>query len=158
LSLLGRDEDAVLPDLISSPEPSRDPAADLARRIVAQIHTRIGRLVFLVALRDPRSGRYAHPALLDNFGAEVTDRALSHAHHQVFMEWLRFNLADQKADLEEYLRVARTTAASLPYRDLAPASAHEVERQLYLTDFEVILQMISFEPAGASARDASPRR
>lgn len=74
------------------------------------------------------------------------------------MEWLRFNLSDQKSDLEDYLRVNRSTAASLPYRSLVPANAHEVERQLYLTDFELILQMISFEPAAAFARDASPRR
>jgi hypothetical protein len=118
----------------------------------------MGQLAFLVAMRDPRTGKYAHPALLDNFGVEVADRALSHAHHQVFMEWLRLNLADQKADLDDYLRVARISAAALPYRDYVPASAHEVERQLYLTDLEVILQMISFEPEAASARDASPRR
>jgi hypothetical protein len=147
-----------LTDFISRPEPSRGPSADLGRKIVAQIPTRLGRMVFLFAMRDPETGRYAHPALVENFGRDVADRTLSHAHHQVFMEWLRLNLADQKEDLEAYLRTAGIPASALPYRNLAPLSAHEVERQLYLTDLEVILQMISFEPETAAAPTASRRR
>ena len=141
-------------DFISRPEPSRGPAADLAGRIVAQIPTQFGRLSFMASLRDAPTGRYAHPSLIENFGREMADRTLSHAHHQVFMEWLRLNLADQMADLIDYLRSASFRPATLPYRELVPANAHEVERQLYLTDLELILQMISFEPA-ASAPDAS---
>ena len=95
-----------LTDFISRPEPSRGPAADLARKIVAQIPTRLGRLAFLFALRDPLTGRYAHPSLVENFGWEVADRTLGRIHHQVFTEWLRLNLAEQKADVDDYLRIA----------------------------------------------------
>jgi hypothetical protein len=145
-------------DLISKPEPLRGPAADLCRRIVTQVPTRLGRLAFLYSLRDPLTGRYAHPSLVENFGREIADRSLSHSHHQVFMEWLRLNLADQKADIDDYLRIAGIQASALAYRELVPRSAHEVERQLYLTDLELILQMISFEPAVPAAPNASQRR
>jgi hypothetical protein len=111
-------------------------------------------MAFLLALRNPLSGRYAHPSLVENFGCEIADRTLSRIHHQVFTEWLRLNLAEQKADVDDHLRIAGIPASALSYRELVPASAHEVERQLYLTDLEVILQMISFEPGGASVPNA----
>ena len=126
--------------------------------MVTQVPTRLGRMVFLFSLRDPVTGRYAHPSLVENFGREIADRTLRHAHHQIFEEWIGLNLAEQKADVDDYLRIAGIPALALPYRDLVPPSAHAVERQLYLTDLEVILQMISFEPGGASAPSASPRR
>ena len=130
----------------------------MGRKIVAQIPTRFGRLAFLSSLRDTRTGRYSHPALIESFGREAADRTLSHNHHQVFVEWLRMNLSDQKADLDDYLRISGIGVSALPYRDVVPASAHEVERQLYLADLEVILQLISFEPAEIVSPDASPRR
>ena len=115
-------------------------------------------MVFLCSLRDRATGRYSHPALLQSLGREAADRTLCHNHHQVFMDWLRLNLAEQKADLDEYLRISRTAAANLPYRELVPPNAHEVERQLYLTDLEILLQLLSFEPAAAALPDASRPR
>ena len=114
--------------------------------------------MFLCSLRESESGRYSHPALTDRFGQEATDRTLCHSHHQVFMEWLRLSLADQKADLEEFLRSVGTRSNGLRYRELVPPSAHEVERMLYVADFEVILQLISFEEELTYDRDASRRR
>lgn len=126
--------------------------------MVAQIPTRFGRLVFLCSLRESASGRYSHPALTERFGAEAADRTLCHSHHLVFMEWLRLSLADQKADLEEYLRSMGFSSKDLRYRELVPPSAHEVERMLYIADFEVVLQLISFEEELAYDRNALPRR
>jgi hypothetical protein len=147
-----------LTDFNLRPEASRGPLADAGKRIVAQISTRFGRLVFLCSLRDLTTGRYSHPSLSETFGVESADRALRHTHHQVFREWLRLSLGDQKEDLDDYLRISRTPPADLRYRDLAPAGAHEVERQLYLTDVEVILQLISFDPGSFCAPDAWPPR
>src|SRR5207247_4435723 len=118
------------------PELPLGPAAAAGRKILAQIPSRFGRLVFLCSLRDRATGLYAHPSLIEIAGREIADRTLSHNHHQVFTEWLGLNLSDQKADLDEYLRGSRTAPDQLPYRDLIPATAHQVERQLYLTDLE----------------------
>jgi hypothetical protein len=147
-----------LTDFNLRPETSRGPIADAGKRIAAQISTRFGRLVFLCSLRDLATGRYSHPSLTGSFGVESADRALRHTHHQVFREWLRLSLQDQKEDLDEYLRISRIRPVELRYRDLAPAGAHEVERQLYLTDLEVILQLISFDPGPLCAPDALPPR
>lgn len=148
-----------LADFIFRQEPLRGPVSETGRKILAQIPTRFGRLVFLSSLRDRLTGRYAHPTLIEVAGREIADRTLCHNHHQIFTEWLGLNLSDQKDDLIEYLRVSRIDAADVPYRDLAPATAHEVERQLYLTDLEVLLQLLSFEHAGACGLPkASPRR
>jgi hypothetical protein len=135
----------LLAEFTTRLEPAQGPAAEVGRRIVAHIPTRFGRLVFLHSLRDAASGRYSHPVLNEKYGRETADRALSHAHHQTLMEWLRLNLADQKDDLDEYLRIAGANAADLPYREFLPPSARDVERQLYLTDLEVVLHLISFE-------------
>jgi hypothetical protein len=141
------------------PEPSRGPVSEIGRRILSQVPTRFGRLVFLCSLRDRLTGRYSHPSLIETAGREIADRTLCHNHHQVFSEWLGLNLSDQKEDLDEYLRTSRVAVTDVPYRDLAPATAHEVERQLYLTDLEILLQLLSFEHGGAAGLPAAlPRR
>jgi hypothetical protein len=78
-------------------------------------------------------------------GSELTDRTLRQSHHEVFSEWLRFSLSEQKADLDRYLTSTLSEPQMLPYRDLPPATAHQVERQLYLTDLETLLELLRFE-------------
>ncbi len=90
-------------------------------------------------------------------GRDPADRALRHQHHLVFMEWLRLDLPAQKADLDQYLASTGTPLAELPYREVLPRHAHEVERQLYLTDLEVVLQLISFDRKAPSPPTAWPR-
>ena len=84
-------------------------------------------------------------------GREITDRTLCHSHHEIFSEWLSSTLAQQKADLDEYLTASRAPLDLVPYRDVAPATAHQVERQLYLTDLETLLELLRFEHGGAHA-------
>src|SRR5262249_47675471 len=140
-------------------EPAWGAAAEIRREIFSQIPPRLGRMVVFGSLpaRPPRP--YAHPSLIESFGREVADRTLCHNHHLVFTDWLSLNLSDQKSELDEYLRITRTGLEGIEYRDLVPATAHEVERQLYLTDLEVLLQLLSFERGGAfRLPEASPRR
>jgi len=63
-------------------------------------------------------------------GPEDTDGTLCNSHHQVFSEWLRFSLPEQKSDLDEYLSVTGMPWQALDYHDLAPPTARDVERQL----------------------------
>ena len=136
-------------DFNARPEAARGPAADLWWRTISRIPTHFGRLVFIASLREPLTGRYVHPPLVETVGRELTDRTLRHSHHQVFGEWLAFGLAEQKADLDDYLTSSQVALEALPYRDLAPATAHQVERQLYLTDLEMILELLRYEHRGA---------
>jgi hypothetical protein len=136
-------------DFIAKPEPARGPAAELWRKTLSRIPTLFGRLVFLSSLRDVLTGRYAHPPLSQMVGCEIADRTLCHSHHEIFSEWLGFTLAQQKADLDEYLIASQSPLELVPYRDIAPGTAHQVERQLYLTDLETLLELLRFEHRGA---------
>src|SRR5947207_12521440 len=106
------------------------PASDLWHRALSRIPTQFGRLVFVAGLRDS-GGHYVYRPLVDCMGREITDRTLAISHYRVFAEWIATSLANQKADLDEYLRGRGDPRDVASYRDLMPASAHEVERQLY---------------------------
>jgi hypothetical protein len=136
-------------DFIAKPEAARGPAADVWRKTLSRIPTRFGRLVFLSSLRDPLTGYYAHAPLSQIVGGETTDRTLRRSHHEIFSEWLSCTLARQKADLDEYLTASHAPLELAAYRDLAPATAHQVERQLYLADLETLLELLRFERGGA---------
>lgn len=119
------------------------------RKTLGQIPTVFGRLVYMASLRDAASGRYTHESLVSLQGAEDADRTLCHSHHQVFSEWLGFSLAEQKSDLDDYLRAAGSTRYALRYRELIPPTARDVERQLYLTDLETLVELLKYEQSGA---------
>jgi hypothetical protein len=136
----------------------RGAAADLWRNTLSQIPTLFGRLVYLSSLRDSNSGVYEHYGLAQVFGAKDADKTLRQSHTQVFASWLNLNLEQQKADLEDYLAgleedvdaILATWIRLAPYRNLIPARAREVERQLYLTDLEVVLELLKFDHDVAS--------
>ena len=90
-----------------------------------------------------------HVPLTEIVGREITDRTLRHSHHQIFTEWLGYSLAEQKGDLDDYLSSSGVALETLPYRDFTPATAHQVERQLYLTDLETLLELLRYEHGGA---------
>ncbi len=147
----------VLSDFMAKPGSTGGPALDLWRRTLSRIPTLFGRLVFLASLRDRLTGRYAHGPLVEIVGREITDRTLSHSHHQIFTEWLSFSLSDQKADLDDYLTSSQCALEALPYRELPPSTAHQVEKQLYLTDLETLLELLRYERGGVfSIPEASP--
>jgi len=136
---------------MAKPEPAAGPAAELWRKTLQRIPTHFGRLVFLASLRDLLTGSYAHPPLSQIVGLEITDRTLCHSHHEIFAQWLSFSLSRQKADLDEYLHSSHAPLDLAIYRDLMPGSAHQVERQLYLTDLETLLELLRFEYDAASS-------
>jgi hypothetical protein len=131
----------------------RGAARDLWRNTLSQIPSVFGRLVYLCSLRDANSGQYQHFGLAQAFGDEEADKVLRASHEQAFSEWLCFTLEQQKADLDSYLSsldgnrktILDTWIRLAPYRTLAPSKAREVERQLYLTDLETILELLRSE-------------
>lgn len=128
----------------------RRPAHDLLRNTISQIPTHFGRLLYLSSLRNGPTGKYIHETLTNLLGVDDADRSLCHAHHKVFSEWLCFSLAEQKADLDEFVASAPGEISLQECRGLAPAGAREVERQLYITDLEMVLDLMRLAPNGAS--------
>lgn len=136
----------------------REPAIDVCRHTLARIPTLFGRLVYLSSLRNQHTGFYEHGALAQMFGEEQASETLRRSHCQVFQDWLCLTLEQQKTDLQEYLAELPGDAAAVlaewrnsePHHKLAPASVQEVERRLYLTDLETVLELLRREFAASS--------
>ena len=126
------------------------PTVEVWRKTLSHIPTLFGRLVFLASLRDSATGRYHHEILNTLMGPEDSDRTLCRSHHQLFSEWLAYSLAEQKSDLDEYLSTAGGPRHFRHYHNLIPPTARDVERQLYLTDLETIMELLRYEPGGAT--------
>lgn len=109
--------------------------------------------MYLSSLRDPNTGRYEHFGLAQTFDEQEADRTLAESHRQLFSQWLSFNLEQQKADLEVYLgglggdrrKILEAWSRMTPYRNLAPATAGDPERRLYLADLETVLELLKNE-------------
>jgi len=132
--------------------------ADLWRNTLTQIPSVFGRLVYLCSLRDANTGLYEHYGLAQIFGSQAADEALRDSHQQVFLEWLGYSLEEQKADLNLYLAdlegdrrtVLATWIRLAPYRNLVPSTVREAERNLYVRDLEIILELLRAEYGVAS--------
>jgi hypothetical protein len=143
-------------DYAPEPQRRRESAGKIWREALLGVSTQFGRLVYLASLRDSTSGYYCEPGLTKLLGTEGADRAIRHSHYQVFSEWLAYSLAEQKADIDDFLRGQGLSAgqpfnwsASLPYRSVIPPAARDVERQLYLADLETLLELLKAEHAVA---------
>ena len=139
------------------PNPGRTPGGDIIRGTLGQIPTIFGRLVYLASLRNLDDGHYEHEQLARVYGAEGADQLLRHHHRQIFSEWLEQSLEDQKGDLTEYLAGVQRGIGHVgnleevaAYRTFIPSSAREVERQLYLTDLETLIELLRHDPVAAT--------
>jgi len=130
--------------------------ADVWRNTLSQIPSVFGRMVYLAGLRNPNSGRYDHHGLALVFSADHANRALKKSHKQVFAEWLSFNLEHQMADLNLYLMdlpedkktVLQAWTKLKPYRNVLPSNARPVDRRLYLTELETMLELLRAASGG----------
>ena len=136
----------------------RSAFSDLWRNTLDQIPTVFGRLVYLSSVRNLNSGRYEHHGLTLVFGEEEAHKALKKSHSHSFLEWLEFDLEQQKADLDLYLSSLPQDKKTVleawvgetgmtPYKNLMPTSVRPPERKLYLADLNAILEVLKNEYA-----------
>jgi len=126
---------------------------DLWNRTLSRIPTSFGRLVYLSGLIDVNTGRYHHFGLVQVYSENEAHEALHKAHIEVFGEWLNYPLRRQRGDLEAYLEtldderetVLRSWLELTPYRALIPAGTNDANRRLYLSDLELILDILRNE-------------
>jgi hypothetical protein len=153
----------TLPEHKASERERKRALQDLWSRTLSQIPTFFGRIAYLASLRDPNTGRYEHFGLAQVYSMGEADEALRTSHRQSFAEWLNFPLARQKDDVEEYLEtvegdrktVLQAWAALHSYRNLLPADASPAEEQLFVTDLELILELLRGAPSPSSPRPAA---
>ena len=146
---------------MTGPQTCRESGPGLAteslRRILATIPTLFGQLVYLASLHDSTTGHYSHPHLSLFMANGDLSRTVSRSHHRVFSQWLAFSLADQKSDLGEYLLSSDGPRYASYYHSLVPVAAGDVERMLYLTDLETLMELLRVErDAVFSIAAASP--
>jgi len=133
------------------PEPR--PAEELWRRTLANIPSIYGRLAYLASLVNVNSGRYEHHGLATIFGGDEAEQALRKSHEQALLDWLSLRLEQQKADLELYFSTLPPSKKTLvenwsrlkPYRMVVPASASEAQRDLFDSNFEILLRLLKSE-------------
>jgi hypothetical protein len=85
---------------------------------------------------------------------------LRRSHSDIFQEWLCFGLERQKEELEEYFSglpgdkrgIIATWLSIEPYGVWVPADSRDVERNIFLTDLSVVLDLIRTD-YGVSSRD-----
>lgn len=134
--------------------------AESWRRTLAGITTPLGRLAYLASLRNANTGTYEHFGLSERVGAAEVDRLVRRSHLEVFQQWLCFSLERQKDELEAYLagldgdyrEILSNWLQLGPYAAWVPAESRDVERKLFYTDLEMVLELIRNE-SGVASRD-----
>lgn len=126
--------------------PNPDPV-ELLEADICALPSVLQQIVELAHLRHPHTGAYAHPAIPSRSRAEAVHDKLRRLHELAFRRWLQMGLEAQKADFEIYVsglsvpqaKVVDTWRTLEMYRCLVPASASPAERELFVSDMEVVL-------------------
>ena len=126
---------------------------DVWVRILSQIPTTFGRVAYVASLRNENTGAYHHFKLALRYTDEEADCFLCASHKQIFREWLNFSLEQQRRDLKEYLEpiegesevVLEPWLTLQPYRNLIPSGARDAERLLFISDLEIIVEILRNE-------------
>ena len=109
-----------------------------------------GRLVYLSSLRNDNSGQYEHHGFAQTYGPDAADRAMRESHEAVFAEWLGYELAQQKSDLDEYMlslgedrpKLVGVWIRLAPYRSYVPTAVRAADRALFNADLETLLEAL----------------
>lgn len=129
-------------------------------RTLNGIPTVFGRLAWLASLRNQNTGAYEHFGMAQRSTPDDVDRIVRNSHMESFQEWLCFSLARQKEDIagyfdslgEDHRAVLANWLSLRPYLGWVPPESRDVERSLFLTDLEIVLE--AFRAGyGVAARD-----
>jgi len=158
-------KDGVAKEIMPRAKPKgaleRSATGDLLKHTLSRIPTVFGRLAYLASLRDSNSGVYHHHGLTILFGREESVKALKESHQHAFFEWVGFPLGEKNEDLGHYLAgleepreiVVEHWLRSRIYKTYIPTSARQMERELFSSDLEALLEIIrnaGAEPAPRS--------
>ncbi|HEY4282855.1 MAG TPA: hypothetical protein VGM62_07290 [Chthoniobacterales bacterium] len=134
--------------------------AESWRKTLAGIEPLLARLAWLASLRNQNKGVYEHFGLAERIGEEATDKLIRRSHLEIFQEWLCFGLERQKSEIEAYFatldgdrdKILANWLTLSPYASWIPAESRDVERKLFNTDLETVLELIRIE-CGVASRD-----
>jgi len=147
------DEYPAEPEIGDPTGPRKQVMQDVWDRTLSKISSLFGRIAYLASLRTENTGEYQHFGLAQIYSEEEADLVLRESHESSFREWLSYPLEPQKRDLEKYLESLETERRTVleawltvnPYRQIVPARATRAERELYVSDLELILALLRTE-------------
>jgi hypothetical protein len=117
-------------------------------------------LAYVASLRNPNTGVYEHFGLAERMGAAEVDRLIRGNHQEIFQQWLCFNLEQQKEEIQAYFAGLEGDRREIlsnwivlgPYVAWVPADTRDVERKLFCSDLEIVLEVIRSD-SGVASRD-----
>jgi hypothetical protein len=129
-------------------QPAESLLTESWNRTLNGIPTVFGRLAWLASLRNQNTGAYEHFGMAQRSTPAEVDRIVRNSHLQIFQQWLRSPLNRQKQDLTDYFddlglergEVLANWLSLSPYSGWVPAESRDVERKLFLTDLEFVLE------------------
>lgn len=130
-----------------------------ASQWLADVPTKLGRLLHVSTLRDVSTGLYHHPALEDVYSKPAVHQALAYCHEELFDKVLESALQEQERDLRMLLREIEAPAGEIAarwleleyFRLFVPLGAPPYLRRLFFSNMRVILGLIVAEHASVSA-------
>jgi len=133
-----------------NPEIIQQVMNELQEHTLSAIPSHFGRFVYLASLRDENSAEYRHFGMEKLYPRDQCDLALLQTHRNVFYDWLRLTLAEQREDLLLYLRdigedpatVLQTWRKLESFRVYPPAETAHGDLELYLSDLRILLELL----------------
>ena len=109
------------------------------------------RLVRIAGRFHPYTGRYVEPTMDQTMAADEVDKFLRQEHLETFDAWLCLSLEKQMEALSRYLvshgenrrETVRSWIEGKLYVQLVPPSAEQIQKALFITDLEVVLELES---------------
>lgn len=130
-------------------DPQKRKAAAACDGVLDRTSTTFGKLVTLAGLQIQGAGDYSHPQLDASFPTAVVNSVLQKRHEEVFSEWLSLSLEEQHKQLTEFFcsmwTVGKPRLPAQVRQALAPPTAREAERTLFLSDLECTISVIQGE-------------
>src|SRR5437764_8380760 len=124
-------------------------AADAVRQSLPPSGSLFEKLLDIASARDSQNNRYADPVLALEFGGIEIDAAFRQQHRKAFAAWLALTLEQQHAELLNYLEDRQKPQALLQhwmqpqsYERLIPRDAMALERNLFVSDFEIVAALV----------------
>jgi len=132
---------------------------DFTSKTLLAIPSDFGRLVHIATLRDLISGQYRHEGLEALYSAPAVHEALLYCHEEIFQKILETPLERQEillrgwfAGLEgESPEIAARWLELEVYRMLVPLGTPEYLRDLFFSNFHLLLALASIQAAAVPA-------
>jgi hypothetical protein len=126
---------------------------DFTSTTLAAIPSDFGRLVHIATLRDLITGRYRHEGLELLYSVPAVHEALLYCHEEIFQKILETRLERQELLLRSWFADLDGDASEIAgrwlelevYRMLLPLGTPEYLRDLFYSNFRLLLDLISTE-------------